>query len=285
VNGEQHESGSHARAVLGARGLRPKKHYGQNFLMDGGSVTRIADLALLSREMPLIEVGPGTGVLTRALASRADSLTVVEVDGDMVEILREDSALKNVNIVHADALTFSYRDAVEGKPWAATGNLPYNVGTQLLMQWIESEHPPERITVMLQRDVADRIVAKSGTAAYGSLTLAVSLVMHARRAFTLGPGVFYPRPKVDSSVLVLERRAEPLVSGTLLISTRAIVRAAFAYRRKTLANSLMLALGIERTRSQAALHSLGLDMEIRGEQLDLGQYVALAGALATSEAA
>jgi len=247
--------------------------------MDGGSVARIADLAVVTREMPILEVGPGTGALTRALAARADRLIAVEVDGDLVEILREDPELARVEILHADALAFPYHEVMSGQAWAATGNLPYNVATALLLQWIEGEHPPERITVTLQRDVADRLIARPGTPAYGSLSVATQLLMHARRAFRLGPSLFYPPPKVDSSVVVLERRAEPLVSGTLLNTTRALVRAAFAYRRKTLANSLYLALGIERTRIRTALRGLGLEMEIRGEQLDLKEFVALAEAL------
>jgi 16S rRNA (adenine1518-N6/adenine1519-N6)-dimethyltransferase len=247
--------------------------------MDGGSLARIADLAVVTREMPILEVGPGTGALTRALAARADRLIAVEVDGDLVEILREDPDLARVEIRHADALTFPYHEFMGGQAWAATGNLPYNIATALLMRWIESEDPPERITVMVQRDVADRLIARPGTRAYGSLSVATQLLMHARRALKLGPSLFYPRPKVDSSVVVLERRAEPLVSGTLLNATRILARAAFAYRRKTLANCLCLALGMERGRTHAALRALGLEMEIRGEQLGIKEFVALAEAL------
>lgn len=248
--------------------------------MDGGSVKRIADLAVISREIPLVEAGPGTGALTRALAERVDTLIAVEIDGDMVEILREDVLLQNVDIVQQDALEFDYDSIGAAGPWAATGNLPYNVGTPLLLKWIESEYPPERITVMVQRDVADRLAAKPNTPAYGSLSIAAQLIMNVRRAFVLGPGVFFPRPNVDSAVVVLERRAEPVVSGTLLTTTRAVVRAAFAYRRKTLANSLHLALGLDRTHVHDTLRSLGLDSEIRGEQLDLAAFAAFAEALA-----
>ncbi len=277
----QQPGDGHARSLLNDRGLRPKKHLGQHFLMDGGSVKRIADLAVISREIPLVEAGPGTGALTRALASRVDRLIVVEIDGDMVDILRADQVLANVDIQLCDALKYDYDAIGRAGAWAATGNLPYNVGTPLLMKWIESEFPPERITVMVQRDVADRLAAKPNTPAYGSLSVATQLIMNVRRAFVLGPSVFFPRPKVDSAVVVVERRATPLVSGTLLATTREIVRAAFAYRRKTFANSLHLALGLERAHVQDTLRAIGLDTEIRGEQLDLDTFVAFAGALAS----
>ena len=280
MNSENAGNGAHARALLGDRGLRPKKRLGQHFLMDGGAITRIADLAVISREMPLIEAGPGTGALTRALAKRVANLTAIEIDADMVDILHDDQSLQGVDIVLCDALEFDYDAIGKAGPWAATGNLPYNVGTPLLMKWIESEYPPERITVMVQRDVADRLAAKPNTPAYGSLSVATQLIMDVKRAFILGPGVFFPRPNVDSAVVVLERRARPIVSGTLLTLTRAIVRAAFSYRRKTLANSVHLALGMERAHVQEALRSIGLDTEIRGEQLDLAAFATLAGALA-----
>ena len=235
--------GTHPRALLGDRGLRPKKRLGQHFLMDGGSVKRIAELAVVSRDMPLVEAGPGTGALTRALAERVNDLTAIEIDADMIGILRDDASLHGVKLVQCDALEFDYDAIGAAGPWAATGNLPYNIGTPLLMKWIESTYPPERITVMVQRDVADRLAAQANTPAYGSLSVATQLIMTVRRAFILGPGVFFPRPNVDSAVVVLERRPQPIVSGTLLATTREVVRAAFSYRRKTLANSLQLALG------------------------------------------
>ncbi len=268
----------HARSLLSDRGLRPKKHLGQHFLVDEASVSRIADLVITTN--PLVEVGPGTGVLTRALAPRVPKLQVIEIDPDMVAILCADPALTNVTITEHDALTYDYAALSQAGPWHATGNLPYNVGTPLLLQWIESPSPPERITVMVQKDVAERLAAQVNTPAYGSLSVAAQLIMTVRCAFVLGPQAFYPKPKVDSAVVVLERRAEPIVSGTLLTQTRAVVRAAFAYRRKTLANSLHLALGLERTLAQGALRSIGLDTEIRGEQLGLNAFVALAKALA-----
>lgn len=247
--------------------------------MDGGAARHIASLCLLSPGERAIEVGAGTGTLTRALADAGARLTALEIDPGLVEILRDRSDLPNVEIALADALTYDYAAATDARPWTATGNLPYNIATPLVMNWIEGPNPPQRIVVMVQRDVAARFNAKPGTAAYGSLSVAVQFATHVRRAFTLRPDAFYPRPKVDSAVVVLERRAEPPVAVRDAAFFRQVVRGAFAYRRKTLANSLALALDVERRDVAAALSGLGLDTEIRGEQLDLAAFAAIAGAI------
>jgi 16S rRNA (adenine1518-N6/adenine1519-N6)-dimethyltransferase len=198
----------------------------------------------------------------------------------MTQILSSRPELAGVHAVQEDALTFDY-DAVTPDRWCACGNLPYNIATPLVMRWLDLARPPERIVVMVQRDVADRFTAKPSTPAYGSLTVALALSTRIRRAFVLGPSAFYPRPKVDSAVVVMERLVEPPVQVRDRAFLLQVVRAAFAYRRKTLANSLTLALGITRARTQHSLAVLGLDAEIRAEQLDLGAFAALAGDLAT----
>jgi len=194
--------------------------------------------------------------------------------------LREREDLAGAEIVLADALGLDYASLARGQPWIAGGNLPYNVATPLITGWLEAAEPPERIVAMIQRDVADRLTAKPSTPQYGSLTLYAGYRSLVSRAFVLGPGAFYPRPKVESAVVVLERRARPAVDVRDPALLLQVVRGAFAYRRKTLANSLSLALGIERARTQAALASLDIDSEIRAEQLDLGAFGALADQLA-----
>jgi 16S rRNA (adenine1518-N6/adenine1519-N6)-dimethyltransferase len=269
--------------LLVERGLRPKKRFGQNFLMDGGAISRIAALCAPEPGTRVIEIGAGTGALTRAILARGADVTALEIDPDLVAILRERTDLANVAIVEADALAYDYEAeyrAHAASPWCAAGNLPYNVATPLLLRWLELAHPPDRIVAMLQRDVADRLIARPSTPQYGSLTVYVNFSVVVRRAFVLGPSVFYPQPKVDSAVVVLERRAQPAVEVRDRPFFLQVVRGAFAYRRKTLANSLSLALGIERARTQAALESLRIDTEIRAEQLDLGAFGALADSLA-----
>jgi 16S rRNA (adenine1518-N6/adenine1519-N6)-dimethyltransferase len=248
--------------------------------MDGGAVRRIAVLCAPEAGARVFEIGAGTGALTKALVERDARVTAVEIDPDLVEILRARSDLARAEIVEADALAFDYDAATGDESWCAAGNLPYNVATPLVLRWLGLAHPPDRIVAMLQRDVADRLVARPSTPQYGSLTVFVNYAVHVRRAFVLGPNVFYPRPKVDSAVVVMERRAEPAVAVRDRAFFLQVVRAAFAYRRKTLANSLSLAIDIERSRTQAALASLGIDTEIRAEQLDLGEFGALADCLA-----
>jgi 16S rRNA (adenine1518-N6/adenine1519-N6)-dimethyltransferase len=249
--------------------------------MDAGAAKRIAAACDPSNLPDALEVGAGTGALTAALLAAGAHVRAIEIDPDLARILRDRADLHDAEIVEADALAFDYAAAYPSGPWCATGNLPYNVATPLLLGWLELENMPQRIVVMVQRDVADRLTARPGTPAYGSLTLAVGFRMHVRRAFVLGPQVFYPRPKVDSAVVVMEKHAEPPVrtrDARLLLQ---VVRAAFAYRRKTLANSLALALDMDRSHVQAALARLGLDTEIRGEQLDLDAFAALSDELAT----
>jgi 16S rRNA (adenine1518-N6/adenine1519-N6)-dimethyltransferase len=244
--------------------------------MDAGVAARIAALCVDAPGERVIEIGAGTGALTQALLGVQADVTAVEIDADLVAILQARPELAGAAIVQADAMELDTQTLTQGEPWCAAGNLPYNIATPLIAGWLELAMPPKRIVVMVQRDVADRFIAKPSTAAYGSLTVAVNYWMHVRRAFTLKPDAFFPKPGVDSAVVVMERRSEPAVAVRDRLFFGKVVRAAFAYRRKTLANSIALALGIERSRTQESLVRLGYDTEIRGEQLDLDAFGALA---------
>lgn len=269
-----------ARALLQARGLRPRKSLGQNFLMDAGTAARIARLAIEQPGERTIEVGAGTGTLTAALLSAGAALTALEVDPALVAILRERPDLRAATIEQADALAFDFPAWAGAGPWRVAGNLPYNIATPLLIGLAHLERPPDRIVAMIQKDVAERLTARPGSAGYGSLTLAIGLTMRVERAFNVAPAQFYPRPNVVSSVLVLERRAEPAAVVHDRAHFEQVVRGAFAYRRKTLANALALALHLPRDRVVTALQALHLDADIRGEALDLATFAALADALA-----
>lgn len=266
--------------LLAARGLRPKKRLGQHFLMDAGIARRIASLAVDAPGERVIEIGAGTGTLTLPLLEAGAQLTAFDLDAELVEILRARADLSAARIETADALAFDYDAYAAGAPWRVAGNLPYNVATPLIIALSERPLLPQRIVAMIQRDVADRLTARPGTPAYGALTLAVALTMRVRRAFVVGPAHFHPRPNVESAVVVLEPHEAPTVPPEARERVRKVVRAGFAYRRKTLANSLALALAIPRERTAAALRSLDLDPETRGEDLDLGSFAALADALA-----
>jgi 16S rRNA (adenine1518-N6/adenine1519-N6)-dimethyltransferase len=269
------------RTLLAQWGARPKKKFGQNFLLDAGALQRIARLVCENRPgARVLEIGAGTGALTLALLEQGASLTALEIDPDLVSILGNRRDLSAATIVHADALTYDYATYARGAPWLAVGNLPYNVATPLILQLTEMENGPAEIIVMIQKDVADRLAAKPATAAYGSLSVAVQYAMHVERAFVLRPGAFYPAPNVDSAVVTLRRRDEPAVQPRDLALFRKVVRGAFAYRRKTLANSLMLALDLDRETVSRAIAATGRPAETRGEQLDLQAFCALADNLA-----
>ena len=272
------------RALLRQFGFKPKKRFGQHFLMDAGAAARIAGLVCESpppEDFCVFEIGPGTGRLTNALLPLCPRLTAIEIDPAMVHILQAQPELQTAQIVHGDALTFDYAAQTSGKPWRVTGNLPYNIATPLVMRFIEMASGPERIVAMVQRDVAQRFRAAPATEAYGSLAVAVQYAMHVEIALVLPPSAFYPRPKVESAVVVLRRRERNAVSVQDEAWFLQVVRAAFAYRRKTLANTLWLALGIERSVTAAALRKLDLDTEIRGEQLTLNDFARLAAQLRT----
>jgi len=248
--------------------------------MDARSALRIAALCTPHPGARVIEIGAGTGALTSALLRCGAALTAIEIDDDLTRVLRSRADIARALLVHADALTFDYDAATAGAPWCAAGNLPYNIATPLLVGWLKLGNPPERIVAMVQRDVADRLLAKPSTPQYGSLTVLVNYWTIVRRALSLEPGAFYPRPKVRSAVVEMVRRPTPAIEVRDRAFFLQVVRAGFAYRRKTLANSLSLALGIDRARTQTALGALDIDTEIRAEQLDLGAFGALADRLA-----
>ena len=271
----------HPRALLARWGLRPKKRYGQNFLMDAGAAMRIARLCIASDSRArVIEIGAGTGTLTHALLAEGAEVTAIEIDPDLTALLNCREDLRGAHVVAADALEFDYAAYARAGPWRVAGNLPYNVATPLILRFCEMGSGPQSLTVMIQKDVADRLAANPGTPAYGSLTVAVTYAMRVRREFTLGPNSFYPQPKVRSTVVRMDRRDVPPVRPRDLELFWKVVRGAFAYRRKTLANSLMLSLGIARARIERAMVTSHLSPEQRGERLDLDDFARLADALA-----
>jgi 16S rRNA (adenine1518-N6/adenine1519-N6)-dimethyltransferase len=271
-----------ARALLEQAGLRPKKRYGQNFLQNAPAARKIARLSLADASCGIqtLEIGAGTGALTLALLEAGADVTAIEIDPDMIALLRSRDDLARATIVQADALTFDYRNWSAGRPWHVAGNLPYNVATAALLRLIEMDEGPHSLTVMVQKDVADRLVAAPATRQYGSLSVAVQYAMRAENGFTLAPASFFPAPKIQSRVVKLVRRAEPAVRPRDSAIFWKVVRGAFAYRRKTLANSLALALGFDRVRISRALQKSKLSPELRGERLDLGDFARLADALA-----
>ena len=270
------------RQLLARAGLRPKQRFGQNFLVNAPAARQIARLSLAGAPpgTRTLEIGAGTGSLTLALLEEGADVTALEIDEDLVNVLRSRDDLTRARVAHADALAFDYAGWAQGLPWIVAGNLPYNVATPLLMLLIEMEGGPSSLTVMVQKDVAQRFAAKPATPAYGSLSVAVQYAMLVEPALTLAPGSFYPAPNVESQVVRLVRRERPAARVRDLALFRKVVRGAFAYRRKTLANSLSLALELDRDGIERAMKLANLSPELRGERLDLSDFARLADALA-----
>lgn len=264
-----------------------QKKYGQNFLIDTGVLERIVDAAEITGEDCVLEIGPGIGTMTQYLAERADEVVAVEIDKNLIPILEETlSGYNNVTIINADILKVDINKIAEeknqGRPIKVVANLPYYITTPIIMGLLETHVPLESITVMVQKEVADRMQVGPGTKDYGALSLAVQYYAKPEIVAHVPPNCFIPRPNVDSAVIRLTRYEEPPVHVDNEARLFALIRAAFNQRRKTLVNALGNASGLGVTKEQAAeaLRRMGLSLTIRGEALTLEQFARLAEELA-----
>ncbi len=265
------------RELLRELDLRPSKALGQHFLHDPKIVRRIADLAGLTHDDLVVEIGPGLGVLTRELAARAGKVIAIELDARLAEYLRRQFASTNVEIIHGDALTVDYAGLTGGRPYQVVANLPYSVATAIIERLLTDEHPPERLVVMVQREVAERLAARPPDMAL--LSVAAQFYATPRIAFRIGAGAFVPPPKVESAVIVLERRKETPLPREEHARFFRVVRAGFAQRRKRLANALAAGLGLPKEDVEAALVAAGIDPSRRAETLALEEWLKLYQAL------
>jgi len=245
----------------------PKKKWGQHFLRNRGAVMRIVEAVEPEADDIVVEIGPGEGVLTEKLAELPNALVAVEIDPELSERLR---------VQFGDRITLVNEDAIDAplpaQPYRAVGNLPYNAGTPILRR-VVADLNCRRAVFMLQKEVADRLVAKPGDEAYGYLTLFVRLYASARIVMTLEPKSFYPPPKVRSAVVVLDPDRKPFVSEDLI----ALISASFRMRRKKLVNNLLDLW--TREEIVAAMASSGIDEGIRAERLSLEDFASLGSAL------
>jgi 16S rRNA (adenine1518-N6/adenine1519-N6)-dimethyltransferase len=270
------------REVIRQHGLVAKKSLGQNFLLDLNLTARIARAAGLLDGVTVLEVGPGPGGLTRALlALGAARVIAVERDQRAIAALQEIAALHpdRLDIVAADALDFDPRSHLRHGPARIVANLPYNIATALLINWLCAEPwPPwfDSAVLMFQREVAERIVAASGTKAYGRLSVLAQWRCEARILFDINASAFVPPPKVKSSVVRFLPRPEPEACDRRLLET--VTQAAFGQRRKMLRQSLR-SLGVD---ALALLEAAGLDPTARAEDIAVSGFVALARALAAA---
>lgn len=263
-----------------------QKKYGQNFLIDPHVLDKIVRAAEVTKEDFVLEIGPGIGTLTQYLAEAARAVTVVEIDDKLIPILRETlAAYDNVSILHQDILKVDLEQLVreenEGRPIKVVANLPYYITTPIIMALLEGGLPVASITVMVQKEVADRMKVGPGTKDYGALSLAVQYYARPEIVASVPPNCFIPRPAVGSAVIRLTRHKTPPVSVQDAHYMFRLVRAAFNQRRKTLVNSLHHApeLSLSKEQVGSALEQMALSPTIRGEALTLEQFAALSDLL------
>ena len=263
-----------------------QKKYGQNFLIDTGVLDRIITAAEITKEDCVLEIGPGIGTMTQYLAERAGEVVAVEIDQNLIPILKETlAAYDNVTVIQDDILKVDVRKIVEekngGKPIKVVANLPYYITTPIIMGIFEKHIPLKSITIMVQKEVAERMQVGPGTKDYGALSLAVQYYAKPEIVANVPPNCFIPRPNVGSAVIRLTRYEEPPVKTGNEEKMFALIRASFNQRRKTLVNGLTNAPGLGLTKEQVteALEQMGLPATIRGEALTLEQFASLSDKL------
>ena len=271
------------RYILEKYGIRARKKYGQNFLIDANVIRGIIDAAQITEDDCVLEIGPGIGSMTQLLSRSAGKVICVEIDESLQPVLEETlEDCGNVRILWQDILKTDLKQICEeyngGRPLKVVANLPYYV-TPILMQLLEQDHVFSSITVMVQKEVADRIRSGPGSKEYGALSLAVQYFADPEAVMTVSPSSFIPRPGVDSSVLCLRAYAEPPVACDEKVMF-ALIRAAFNQRRKTLANAISHGFslnGKQYTREEVtdALAQMDLSPTVRGEALTLEQFAQL----------
>ena len=261
-----------------------QKKFGQNFLIDTHVLERIIDEAGITPDDFVLEIGPGIGTMTQYLACAAREVVAVEIDKVLIPILEGDTlkAFDNVTVINEDILKVDINKLVEekngGRPIKVVANLPYYITTPIIMGLFESHVPIESITIMVQKEVADRMQTGPGNKDYGALSLAVQYYADPYIVANVPPNCFMPRPKVGSAVIRLTRHAAPPVKVDNEKWMFDIIRASFNQRRKTLANGLKNSQELQFTKEQVeqAITECGLPLNIRGEALTLEQFAALA---------
>lgn len=263
-----------------------QKKFGQNFLIDTSVLDRIIAAAEITKEDCVLEIGPGIGTMTQYLAESAGEVVAVEIDKNLIPILADTlSEYSNVTVINDDILKVDVNKIVEekngGKPVKVVANLPYYITTPIIMGLFENHVPLKSITIMVQKEVADRMQVGPGTKDYGALSLAVQYYAKPEIVANVPPNCFIPRPNVGSAVIRLTRYEKPPVQVNDEKRMFALIRASFNQRRKTLVNGLGNAseLGVSKERVAAVLEEMQLSPTIRGEALTLEQFARLSNLL------
>ena len=267
-----------ARFALDELGTRPHKRLGQHFLVDPTAIERMLTAAQVGPEDTILEIGPGLGALSETLADRVARLYLVELDTVLADRLRERFARdERVQVITADFLSLDLSSILPERSIHVVASLPYNVATPILFRLLEYRQKFPEVTVMIQKEVAERLSANPGTKAYGVPSVLTQLYATVTTVCTVGPRSFFPAPKVESQVVRLVFQETPRVAVRDEVVFRRVVKAAFAQRRKTLRNALR-ATGYNDLDVIGA--RTGIDMQRRGETLTLGEFAALTNAFA-----
>ncbi|WP_317853871.1 16S rRNA (adenine(1518)-N(6)/adenine(1519)-N(6))-dimethyltransferase RsmA [Chakrabartyella piscis] len=277
---------SRTREIIEANGFAFKKNFGQNFLIDSNVLDNIAECAEITKEDCVLEVGPGIGSLTQVLAEYAGKVVAVEIDKTLIPILSNTLAdCDNVEILNQDILKTDVQAIIDeknnGKPIKVVANLPYYITTPILMDLLEKGYPVDTITVMVQKEVAERMQAQPKNKEYGALSVAVQYYCDANLDMIVPPACFMPRPKIDSAVITLKVLPERKVQTKDEKLFFHLVKCAFGQRRKTLLNGLfnLGEFGLSKDELTAVIESLGWDSRVRGETLGLQEFAQLTDAM------
>lgn len=278
--------------ILHKYGFSFQKKFGQNFLIDENVVLKIVREAGVTKEDFVLEIGPGIGTMTQILCEQAREVAAVEIDAKLIPILTQDTlaAYDNVTVINEDILKLDIVKLAQekngGRPIKVVANLPYYITTPIIMGLFESHVPLESITIMVQKEVADRMQVGPGTKDYGALSLAVQYYAKPQIVLTVPASCFMPRPNVDSAVIRLDRYDKPPVAVADEQLMFDIIRASFNQRRKTMTNSVCgnTTLHIDKEQLLGALKRCGLSPTVRGEALTLEQFAALTNALTQTSA-
>jgi 16S rRNA (adenine1518-N6/adenine1519-N6)-dimethyltransferase len=269
-----------ARILLDKYGLRAKKQFGQNFLISERALRAIADATVSSDEDWIVEIGAGLGTLTAQIVERvtAGKVIALEADPDMIRVLRAElGELDNLEIHHVDAMRFDLRAEATLRKIIVCGNLPYHIASQLMFKVIDVRDRVQHAVFMIQKEMADRIVAKPGGKDYGAIGVMLRTYADITTIIKVGAGSFLPPPKIDSTVIKMVPLAQPRAPITDEAHYSKVVHAAFIQRRKTLRNALRAQFADEAI--DASLAKTGIDGGRRGETLDIPEFAALANSL------